>query len=318
MPPRPEGAFGALLATAAEELVACAASGMPHELRPALRGCASSSCWRRRRTSSTGPRRPRGPPHDSASVSSSSAAPASSARRAPGCAVERGIDLTSLNRGASQRAPAARGVEPPARRRPRPRIASRDALGDRRLRRGRRLGRLHARARASPTRPVPRAHRAVRLHQLGLGLPDAAGAPADHRVDAAAQPVLAVLARQDRLRGPARRAPTASDGLPGHHRAPVAHLRPRPCPPRRRLDGGRPDAPGQAGRRARRRHLAVDAHPPHRLRPRLRRPARQPARRSARPSTSPPTTCSPGTRSPHALGGRAGVEPRHRARARRT
>jgi len=32
MPPRPEGAFGALLATAAEELVACASSGQPHEL----------------------------------------------------------------------------------------------------------------------------------------------------------------------------------------------------------------------------------------------------------------------------------------------
>ena len=32
MPPRPEGAFGALLATAAEELVECAASGQPHEL----------------------------------------------------------------------------------------------------------------------------------------------------------------------------------------------------------------------------------------------------------------------------------------------
>ena len=32
MPPRPEGAFGTLLATAAEELVACAASGEPHEL----------------------------------------------------------------------------------------------------------------------------------------------------------------------------------------------------------------------------------------------------------------------------------------------
>jgi predicted dehydrogenase len=32
MPPRPEGAFGALLATAAEELVECAASGTPHEL----------------------------------------------------------------------------------------------------------------------------------------------------------------------------------------------------------------------------------------------------------------------------------------------
>ncbi len=32
MPPRPEGPFGALLATAAEELVECAASGLPHEL----------------------------------------------------------------------------------------------------------------------------------------------------------------------------------------------------------------------------------------------------------------------------------------------
>ena len=32
MPPRPDGAFGPLLATAAEELVACAASGEPHEL----------------------------------------------------------------------------------------------------------------------------------------------------------------------------------------------------------------------------------------------------------------------------------------------
>jgi predicted dehydrogenase len=32
MPPRPDGAFGALLATAAEELVACAAGGEPHEL----------------------------------------------------------------------------------------------------------------------------------------------------------------------------------------------------------------------------------------------------------------------------------------------
>jgi len=32
MPPRPDGAFGTLLATAAEELVACAVSGHPHEL----------------------------------------------------------------------------------------------------------------------------------------------------------------------------------------------------------------------------------------------------------------------------------------------
>ena len=55
-------------------------------------------------------------------------------------------------------------------------------------------------------------------------------------VDAAAQPVLAVLPRQDRLRGPARRAPTASDGLPGDDRAAVAHLRPHRDPARRRLD----------------------------------------------------------------------------------
>ena len=74
-------------------------------------------------------------------------------------------------------------------------------------------------------RPVRRPDGAVRLHQLGLGLPDAAGPPAGHRVDAAAQPVLGVLARQDRLRGPAGpRLPRRR--LPDDDRAAVAHLRP--------------------------------------------------------------------------------------------
>ena len=60
---------------------------------------------------------------------------------------------------------------------------------------------------------------------------------------------------------------------------------------RGRLDGRRPHAPGQGGRRARRRHVAVDADPPRRLRQGLRRPARPSRRRSATASTSPPTRC---------------------------
>jgi len=48
-------------------------------------------------------------------------------------------------------------------------------------------------------RPVRGPHRPVRLHQLGLGLPDAGRAPADRRVHAAAQPGLAVLTGEDRL-----------------------------------------------------------------------------------------------------------------------
>ena len=48
-------------------------------------------------------------------------------------------------------------------------------------------------------RRAARACRPVRVHQLRVGVPDATGAAADHRVDAAAQPVLAVLAQQDRL-----------------------------------------------------------------------------------------------------------------------
>ena len=141
-------------------------------------------------------------------------------------------------------------------------------------------------------RPVRRAHRPVRVHQLGVGLPEAAGAAADHRVHAAAQPVLAVLARQDRLRGPAgARLPRGR--LPGHDRAPLAHLRPHAAC---RCDGGwtvdRPHArAGKRGRRPRRRHVAVDADPPRRFRPGLRRRCSATRRRSATASTSPPTRC---------------------------
>ena len=110
----------------------------------------------------------------------------------------------------------------------------------RRVRRRRGVPRLHARARAAGPRPVRGAHRAVRVHQLGIGLPEAAAAAADHRVDAAAQPVLAVLARQDRVRGPAgRRVPRAR--LAGHDRAAVAHLR-RAADPDDRAAG--PTSPG--------------------------------------------------------------------------
>ena len=216
-------------------------------------------------------------------------------------AVDLGIDLYVLNRGRSALRPLPaeahvlqgdirdRGVR--ARRHRRPGV-----------RRGRRLRRLHARARAGRHRPVRGPHRPVRLHQLGLGLPEAGRPAADHRVDAAAQPDLALLAGQDRLRGAAR-ARLSRGRLPGDDRAPLAHLRPRQPALRRRLDGRRAHAPGPGGRRARRRHLAVDAHPPHRLRQGLRRPARPP----------------PGDRRqlPHHLRRGPDLEPDLRARRRR-
>ncbi|CAA9336819.1 MAG: putative mRNA-binding protein, partial [uncultured Frankineae bacterium] len=189
---------------------------------------------------------------------------------------------------AHRQPPAAAAGAPPDRRRRRHPRAGGGARGG--LRRGRRLAGLHPRAGPRPHRPPARTHRAVRLHQLGVGLPDPAVAGADHRVDAVAQPLLGLLPGQDRLRGPARAAVPRA-GPPGHDRAAVAHLRPHPGPLRRRVDLRRAAAPGRAGRRARRRDLAVDAHPRPRLRPRLRG--------SARPS-------------PHA---RRGVPPHLRRRA---
>ena len=115
------------------------------------------------------------------------------------------------------RAQPRRDGDPPAPHR-RPVLESRHPRRGRRPRRAartrvrlrRELPGLHPRARRGRPRDLRRAHRPVRLHQLGVGLPEARRPAAVHRVDAAAQSDLAVLAGQDRLRGAARRAPTAS------------------------------------------------------------------------------------------------------------
>ena len=116
------------------------------------------------------------------------------------------------------------------------------------------------------------------------------------------------------MRGPAGRAPTARTGFPVTIVRP-SHTYDRTLVP---LDGGWTAIDrmrrGPAGRRPRRRHLAVDPDPPHRLRPRLRRRCSATRGRSARPSTSPPTTCSPGTRSTGRSAPPAGVRAAHRAR----
>ena len=210
----------------------------------------------------------------------------------------RGRRCTVLNRGMQPRPAAARGRAGAAGRRPR------------RRRRAPTPSATWSSTRSStgwPSRPSTCTadldlfggpDGAVRLHQLGVGLPDAAGAAAGHRVDAAAQPVLAVLPRQDRLRGPARRrlprarlARRRSSGP----RTPTTGRRCRSTAAGRRIA---PDAPGQAGRRPRRRHLAVDADPPRRLRPRLRPPARAPPRRRRGVPHHLRRRARPGTRSP--------------------
>src|SRR5580658_768725 len=170
------------------------------------------------------------------------------------------------------------------------------------VRRGRGLGRLHARARPGRHRPVRRADWAVRVHQLRVGVPDAARAGAGHRVHPAAQPVPAVLPGQDRLRGRARRRLPAG-GFPGHHHPAVAHLRPDLGAARRRMDSARADAGRQAGHRARRRDLAVDADPSRRLRPGVRAAAGPLA--------------DPGRGDSHHLRRRADLEPDRRSPGRR-
>ena len=101
---------------------------------------------------------------------------------------------------------------------PRPARGGRDA-GRRRHRRrcGRRrhrrsgvrhrgpVPRVPPRSRRLRHRPVLRPGRSVRVHQLGVGVPEAADPAAGDGVDPAAQPVLAVLPGQDRRRGPAGR-----------------------------------------------------------------------------------------------------------------
>ena len=146
-------------------------------------------------------------------MSSSSAARGSSAPRAPQRAVETGLDLFVLNRGTTSHRPLPPQARRAGRRRPRPGL------------RAARPWPTASSTSSSTTWPSPpitsaptsscsAADRPVRLHQLRIGLPDAAGPAARHRVDPAAQPLLAVLPRQDRLRGPAGRTPTGRTGFP--------------------------------------------------------------------------------------------------------
>ena len=96
-------------------------------------------------------------------------------------------------------------------------------------------------------------------------------------VDAAAQPVSGSTRRDKIACEDLLVAAYRDDGFPVTIVRP-SHTYDRTSLP---LDGGwtvdRPDAPGPAGRRARRRHLAVDADPPQRLRQGLRAAAGQPA-----------------------------------------
>ncbi len=191
-------------------------------------------------------------------------------------AVERGIELFVLNRGQSTDRPlppeatVLRGdARDPA--------SVRDALG------GREFDAVvdwvaytpgHVRADIDT---LPRPHRAVRVHQLRVGVPDpAVPGPGDSSPRRYATRTCSTPG----TRSPARnccRAAYRDEGFPATIVRPVAHLRQDERAAARRLDGPGPDAPGQAGRGARRRHLAVDADPPRGLRAGLRAAARAPA-----------------------------------------
>ena len=157
-------------------------------------------------------------------------------------AIEQGLDLWVLNRGTS----TSRPLPPGARRL----IADVDdaqsiaqAIGDRDF--DAVVDWLaftpdHVRAR---TGPVPRSSRSVRVHQLGLGLPDSPRAAAGHRVDPAAQPVLGVLPEQDRVRGPAHRALPRRRGIPSRSCVPRTPTTRRAC----RSRAGGPWSSGCAG-----------------------------------------------------------------------
>jgi hypothetical protein len=220
-------------------------------------------------------RPPRGGPLTCASCSS--AAPASSApaaRRSPCSAASTSSSSTAGGR--------TRSTFPLERRHCRgtsAQIRGRRAAPPRpALRRGRGLGRVHARSHRAGHPPLRRPHAPVRLHQLRERVPEASVLLPHHRGHAARQPALAVLARQDRLRRPAR-ARVPRRGLSGDDRPPLAHLRAvadsaRPRQLAAPLDDDGPDAARGAGDRPRRRDVVVDGDVERRLCQGPRRTAR--------------------------------------------
>ena len=146
---------------------------------------------------------------------------------------------------------------------------------------------------------VSRPHEAVRVHQLGVGLSEAADALRDHRVDAAGESALGVFAEQDRLRRAAAGG-VSRERLSRDDRAAVAHLRSATADRARRLGllhVHRPAQAGQADPGAWRRLVAVGGDARRGFRPRVSWACWGTIRRSATRFTSRPTKCSPGTRS---------------------
>ena len=207
-------------------------------------------------------------------------------------AVERGIDLTVLNRGAARDPAAARRGQGAARRHPRRRsrparrsaTATFDAVvdclaftPDHVQRRPRPVRAAAPASTSSSARPRPTRPRRP-------GCPSTESTPLRNpywqysRDKIACEDLLVAAYRERRL--PGRR----SCG----RRTPTTAPRSRSTAAGPRIG---PDAPGQAGRRARRRHLAVDADPPRRTSPAASSRCWATRARSATPSTSPPTTC---------------------------
>ncbi len=148
------------------------------------------------------------------------------------------------------------------------------------VRRGRQLDRLHPRPGRAGRAALRVPHAAVRLHLLRLRLREAAPLAVHHGVDAPQEPVVAVLAEQDRVRGRARPR-LARARLPGDDRPAEPHLRHPPADRDRGLglrDAPRPPPPRPADHRARRRDQPVDGHPRGGLREGLPRPAGAPRR----------------------------------------
>ena len=212
-------------------------------------------------------------------------------------AVEQGFDVTAAQPGHDHgppdpaRGPGADGRRPRRRRRA-------GGAGGQEFDVGRRLPGLHPRPRAGRPRPV----RAAGSGSTSSSARRRPTRPRRPGCRSSSRRRCATRTGSTRgTRSPARTcsprptARTASRPRSSGRRTPTTTRRSRSTAAGPPIDRMRRGAPG---RRARRRHLAVDPHPPHRLRRAVRRPARPTRGRSVTPSTSPPTRRCRGTRSP--------------------